>query len=138
MTPYSTTTASKDHGSYDHITTHDTVRDIVNHPAFKGFSQLILPKDNNAYYYDTPLSNVRALMPYHSHVDPDIVVAALNHMIDEVKDGKTIFYDFYTEQQKQEDPAKEEHRTLLLPGRTGSPVCHCVPWRRIFLRRLPA
>ncbi len=64
--------------------------------------------------------------------------AALNHMIDEVKDGKTIFYDFYTEQQKREDPSKEAHGTLLLPGRTGSTVCHCVPWRRIFLRRLPA
>jgi hypothetical protein len=26
-------------------------------------------------------------------VDPDIVVAAINHMIDEVNDGETIFYD---------------------------------------------
>ncbi len=74
MTPYSKTMALKEHGSYDHITTNDTVRDIVNHPAFKGFSQLILPGDDDTYYYDTPLNNVRSLMPYHSHVDPDIVV----------------------------------------------------------------
>ena len=103
MIPDSKTTTLKEHGSFDHLKTRDTVRDIVNHPAFKGFGQLILPEDNNAYHDDTLLSNVGSLMPYHSHVDPDIVVGALNHMIDEVKDGKTIFYDFYTEQQKRED-----------------------------------
>ena len=127
MTPYSKTMALKEHGSYDHITTNDTVRHIVNHPAFKGFSQLILPTDNNTYYYDTPLNNVRSLMPYHSHVDPDIVVAALNHMIDEVKDGKTIFYDFYTEQQKQEDPAKEHTGLFYFRGEPGAPFAIVCP-----------
>jgi hypothetical protein len=68
----------------------------VNHPAFVGFGKYILPRDDNTYYYDTPLNNVRLLLPYHSHVDPDIVVGAINHMIDEINDGKTIFYDFYT------------------------------------------
>ena len=103
------------------------MRDIVNHPAFKGFSQLILPRENDTYYYDTPLSNVRSLMPYHSHVDPDIVVAALNHMIDEVKDGKTIFYDLYTEQQKQEDPAKEHTGLFFFRGDPGAPFAIVCP-----------
>ena len=127
MTPYRKTMALKEQGSYDHITTNDTVRDIVNHPAFKGFSQFILPGDNNSYYYDTLLSNVRSLMPYHSHVNPDIIVAALNHMIDEVKDGKTIFYDLYTEQQKREDPFKELTGLFFFRGAPGAPFAIVCP-----------
>jgi hypothetical protein len=34
--------------------------------------------DDNTLYYDTPLTNVRSLLPYHSYVVPDIVVGALN------------------------------------------------------------
>jgi acetyl esterase/lipase len=127
MIPDSNTTALKEQGSLDHLTTHDTVRDIVNHPAFKGFSRLILPGENNTYLYDTLLSNVRSLMPYHSHVNPDIVVAALNHMIDEVKDGKTVFYDFYTDQQKREDPSKEHTGLFFFRGAPGTPFAIVCP-----------
>jgi acetyl esterase/lipase len=103
------------------------VRTIVNHPAFKGFNRLMLPGDNNTNHYDTPLSNVRSLMPYHSHVNPDIVVGALNHMIDEVKNGKTIFYDLYTEQQKREDPSKEHTGLFLFRGAPGAPFAIVCP-----------
>ena len=118
--------ALKEHGSYDHLTTNDSVRH-VDHPAFKGFSRLILPRDNNTYYYDTLLSNVRSLMPYHGHVDPDTVVGALNNMIDEVKDGRTIFYDFYTDQEKQEDPAKGHTGLFYYRGEPESPFAIVCP-----------
>jgi acetyl esterase/lipase len=127
MAPNSKTAALKEHGRFNHLTTNDTVRDIVNHPAFKGFSRLMLPWDNNTYHDDTPLSNVRSLMPYHSHVNPDIVVAALNHMIDEVKDGKTIFYDLYTGQQKRADPSKEHTGLFFFRGEPGAPFAIVSP-----------
>ncbi len=127
MAPNSTATALKEQGNFDHLTTHDTVRDIVNHPAFKGFSRLILPGENNTLHDDTRLSNVRSLMPYHSHVDPEIVVAALNHMIDEVKDGKTVFYDLYTEQQKQKDPSKKHTGLFFFHGIPGAPFAIVCP-----------
>ena len=127
MTPYRKTKVLTEHGSYDHITINDTILHVVNHPAFKGFSQLMLPGENVTYHYDTPLSNVRSLMSYHGHVDPDIVVAALNHMIDEVKDGKTIFYDFYTEQQKREDSGKEHTGLFFFRGEPGAPFAIVCP-----------
>ena len=80
---------------YNHLTTDHAIGDIVDHPAFDGFGALLLPRDHNSVYYDTQLRNVGSLMPYHSHVNPDIVVGALNHMIDEVNHGKTIYYDFW-------------------------------------------
>jgi acetyl esterase/lipase len=118
--PYKKIMALKRDGDYDHITPYDSIGRIVDHPAFKGFSRLILPRDNDADRYDTPLSNVRSLMPYHSHVDPAVVVGALNRMIDEVRDGKTIFYDFYTQQQKREDATKKHTGLFLSRGEPGA------------------
>jgi acetyl esterase/lipase len=112
---------------YNHLTTDNSIRDIVNHPAFEGFGELLLPRDNNSGYYDTQLRNVGSLMPYHSHVDPDIVVGAINHMIDEINDGKTIFYNFYVEQEKQEDPAKESTGIFFFRGKPGAPFAIVCP-----------
>jgi hypothetical protein len=33
-------------GSYAHVNENDSVLDIMNHPAFDGFGQFILPSDN--------------------------------------------------------------------------------------------
>jgi len=63
-------------GMYARITTNDSVQHIVIDPAFKGFGQYLLPWDNGANDYDTRLNNVGSLLPYHNHVDPNIVVAA--------------------------------------------------------------
>jgi hypothetical protein len=110
-----------------HLTTNDCVRDLVNHQAFKGFGELMLPWDDNASYYNTTLNQVGSLMPYHSQVNPDIVVGALNHIIDEVNAGKTIFYDFYTERQKQEDPAKNSIGLFFYRGKPGAPFAIVCP-----------
>jgi acetyl esterase/lipase len=113
--------------NYVHITTDNTVRDIVEHPAFKGFSYIMLPREGDTVYLDTPLSDVGSLMPYHSHVNPHIVVSALNFMIDEVKGGMTIFYDFYTEQQMLEDPAKENSGLFFFRGKPDAPFAIVCP-----------
>ncbi len=110
-----------------HLTTDDYVRDLVNHQAFKGFGELMLPGDDNTSYYNTPLNQVGSLMPYHSQVNPDIVVGALNHIIDEVNAGKTIFYDFYTERQKQEDPAKNSTGLFFYRGKPEAPFAIVCP-----------
>lgn len=114
-------------GIFAHITTNDSVHHIVNHSAFKGFGQYLLPWDNGTNYYNTPLNNVSSLLPYHNHVDPNIVVGAINHMIDEINDGKTIFYDFYTEQQKQENPTKESTGLFFFRGKPGAPFAIVCP-----------
>ena len=109
------------------LTIDNYVRDIVNHPAFKGFGELLLPLDNNSGYYDTRLSEIGSLMPYHSHVDPDIVIGSLNHMIDEVNAGKTIFYNFYTDEQKRQDPGKRYTGLFFFRGSPGAPFAIVCP-----------
>jgi acetyl esterase/lipase len=112
---------------YNHLTTSNFIGDIVNHPAFEGFGALLLPRDDNSGSYDTQLRNVGSLMPYHSHVKSDIVIDAINHMIDEVNDGKTILYDFYTEQEKQEDSTKESTGIFFFRGKPGAPFAIICP-----------
>jgi hypothetical protein len=100
-----------------HLSIGSRIGDILNNPAFAGFGSLILARDNRNYDESTLLSDIGSLLPYHSHVDPEVVVSALNHMIDDVNSGKTVFYDFYTEAQKRAEPTREHtpQSSLLRP-----------------------
>ena len=80
-----------------HLRVDDSVDDILKHPAFAGFGRLLLPWDDRRYDATMPLRNIGSLLPYHSHVDPVVVVSALNRMIDDASAGRTVFYDVYTD-----------------------------------------
>lgn len=125
---YSDDAIAKEGGEmFYHLTTSNSIRDVVGHPALRAFGNAMLPRDDNSYYYDTRLGNVGALLPYHSHVDPAIVVGAINHMIDQVNVGRTVFYDFYTEQEKREDPTKEPTGIFFFRGEPGAPFAIVCP-----------
>lgn len=123
----SSTISGKSSQEYQHLTANDYVRDLVNHPAFKGFGDLLLPRDNNAGSYGTRFQDVGRLMPYHSHVVPSDVLGAINHMIDEVKDGRTIFFSIYDDEQKQQDPAKENTGIFFFRGDPDAPFAVICP-----------
>lgn len=105
----------------DYLKPSNYIKDIANHAAFKGFGRLILPWDNSTRYDDIPLSNVGQTMPYHSHVDPATTLAPLNRMIDEINEGKTVFYDIYTDQQKRQNPEKALTGLFFVRGNTDAP-----------------
>ena len=110
-----------------HLSTGSRISDILNNPAFAGFGSLILPRDNRNYDESMLLSDIGSLLPYHSHVDPKVVVSALNHMIDDVNSGKTVFYDFYTEAQKRAEPTREHTGLFFFRGRPGAPFAMIAP-----------
>jgi acetyl esterase/lipase len=114
-------------GRYAYVNANDSVLHLMNHPAFEGFGRYLLPWDDGTSYYNTTLNDVSSLLPYHNHVDSNIVVGAINHMIDEINDGKPIFYDFYTEQQKQENPTKESTGLFFFRGNPGAPFAVVCP-----------
>jgi len=110
-----------------HLTTASLVRDIEKHPSFKGFGKLLLPYDNNAAYYNTPINNIGSLMPYHNAINPDEVVRAVNHLIDNAESGKTIFYSIYSEAQRKQDPNKENAGLFFYRGDPGAPFAIICP-----------
>jgi acetyl esterase/lipase len=115
-------TAADTHLSADH-----TIRDLLAHPAFAGFGRLLLPWDGRAYDDAMRLRNIGSLLPYHSHVDPTTVVSALNQMIDDVNDGKAVFYEFYTDEEKKKQPAKANTGLFFFRGPPGAPFAVISP-----------
>jgi acetyl esterase/lipase len=112
--------------SYAHVSTSNTVCDIIDHPAFEGFGKFILPLELG-YDEDMPLTRVGSLLPYHSNVKPGEVVNSINYMIDEVNDGQTIFYGYYTDAQKREYPDKESTGLFFFRGNPGAPFAVVCP-----------
>lgn len=109
------------------LTLDHRVEDIVNHAAFQGFGEMLLPLNNNSSYYTTSLKDVGSLMPYHGNVRPDIVLSSVNYMIEEVDRGKTIFYNFYSAQQKQRNPSLEQTGLFFFRGNPGAPFAIVCP-----------
>jgi hypothetical protein len=101
--------------------------DLLNHPAFVGFGRLILPWDGRSYDADMPLRGIGSLLPYHTDVDPVVVTSALNRMIDDASQGQRVFYDIYTDAQKQEDPTRQNTGLFFFRGRPGAPFAIISP-----------
>jgi acetyl esterase/lipase len=110
-----------------HLTADDTIRDLLAHPALAGFGRLLLPWDDRAHDDAMRLRNIGSLLPYHSHVDPATVVSALNHIIDDVNNGKAVFYEFYTDEEKKQQPAKSNTGLFFFRGIPGAPFAVISP-----------
>jgi len=110
-----------------HLTVRGRIRNVLDHPAFGGHGRLLLPWDGREYDADMPLTDIGSLLPYHSHVRPEIVVDALNRMIDDVNAGKAVSYDFYTEAQKRSDPTKRNTALFFCRGKAGAPFALIAP-----------
>jgi acetyl esterase/lipase len=110
-----------------HLETRSTIGDILHHPSFAGFSDLILPWDDRAYDENLQLAHIGSLLPYHSHVDPESVTNALNRMIDDASSGKTVFYRFYSEAQIEQQPGRKHTGLFFFRGSPGAPFAVICP-----------
>ena len=109
------------------LSANSSIRDILNHQAFSGFSRRMLPWDDRSYDENMPLAEIGSLLAYHSLVNPETVVGSLNSMTDEVGKGRTVFYDIYTEAQKRADPTKEHTGLFFFRGKPGAPFAVIAP-----------
>ena len=110
-----------------HLTVDDTVGDLLTRRAFAGFGRLLLPWDDRRTDTNMRLRDIGSLLPYHSHVDPAIVVSSLNRMIDDADAGLTIFHDFYTEAGKDAEPSRRNTGLFFFRGRPGAPFAVIAP-----------
>lgn len=101
--------------------------DLLKHPAFSGHARLLLPWDDRAYDENMQIKDISSLLPYHTNVDADVVAAALNRMIDDANDGKTVFYDFYTAEEKRAEPARAHTGLFFVRGKPGAPFAVVAP-----------
>lgn len=112
---------------FPHLCPEDHLGDLMNHPAFQGFSRLLLPWDGQDYDTALPLKNIGQLLPYHSHVVSAVVVAGLNRMVDDVGAGRAVFYNFYNDAQRQADPTLNHTGLFFFRGKPGAPFAIIAP-----------
>ena len=110
-----------------HLRVDDTVGDVLAHPAFAGFGRLLLPWDDRRYETTMRLTEIGSLLPYHTHVNPSVVVSALNRMIDEVAAGRTVFHEFYTAAEKEAEPSRRNTGLFFFRGNPGAPFAVIAP-----------
>jgi acetyl esterase/lipase len=113
--------------NFRQFTLDDRLRDLLGHPAFAGFARLMLPWDDYDYDVAMKLRDVGAMLPYHSNVRPAEFVAAINRMVADVRDGRSIFYDFYNAAQKQAQAAKANAGLFFMRGKPGAPFALIAP-----------
>jgi acetyl esterase/lipase len=109
------------------LTTDSTVGDVLAHAAFAGFGRLLFPWDDRSLDEAMKLGNVASLMPYHSHVEPRTIVAALNRMIAEAEADRPIVFDFRPAERKRLDPTLRNTALFFVRGRRGAPFALIAP-----------
>lgn len=112
--------------TYKHLTTANTVKDVMEHEAFVGFGQFILPAERR-YDDDMPLADVASLLPYHNYVTGERAVETINTMIDYVQDGNRLFYDIYSDEDKRADARKNNTGLFFFRGEPGKPFAIVCP-----------
>jgi acetyl esterase/lipase len=110
-----------------HLRVDDTIGDVLAHPAFAGFGRLLLPWDDRVYETTMRLREIASLLPYHTHVDPGVVLSSLNRMIDDAAAGRTVFYDFYTAAEKDAEPSRRNTGLFFFRGKPGAPFALIAP-----------
>lgn len=105
-----------DMDKFYHLTTGNTVADVVSHPAFKGFGQYILPLQWR-YDPEMKLMNIPSMLPYHNYVDAGRAVGYINEMIDMVKQGNRLYYDL----------GRKDAGLFFFPGKPGAPFAVICP-----------
>jgi acetyl esterase/lipase len=110
-----------------HLRVDDTVGDMLKHPTFAGFARLLLPWDDRRYDSSMRLREIGSLLPYHTHVNPAVVVSSLNRMIDDAAAGQTVFYDIYTAAEKGAEPSRRNTGLFFFRGKAGAPFAVIAP-----------
>jgi len=113
--------------AFGHLKASDSIEDLLAHPAFASFAAQLLPWDGRTYDGGMLLQDIGALLPYHSAVNPEDVVAGLNRMVDDVNQGQTVFYDIYTEAERDADPSKRNTGVFFYRGHPGEPFAVISP-----------
>ena len=104
------------------FTTATAIADVINDPAFGEYGRLLFPVDTG-YYSGRTLGDLR--LTWYSNIDPDKTVEIANYMKSHAEAGETIFYDIYTDAEKEADPAKADTGLFFFRGDPGAKFAIC-------------
>lgn len=101
-------------GHYTRATKIDTVR---NDAAFKGYGRLMFPVQES-YMSGSTLGALR--LTWYHNMNPDKTVEIANYFYNQVQNGQTIFYNIYSDNEKREEPDKNDTGFFFFKGKKNA------------------
>ena len=98
------------------------ISDVVADPTFADYGRLLFPADDG-YWSGTTLEDLR--LTWYNGIAPGKTVEIVNTLKSQAEDGQTIFYDIYTEVEKQVAPDKCDTGLFFFKGNDGAPFAIC-------------
>lgn len=98
------------------------IADVINDSAFGDYGRLLFPI-NDWYYSRDTLGELQ--LTWYNNIDPNKTVEIVNHLRQQVTSGNTIFYDIYTEEEKDADPNKKDTGLFFFKGTPGEKLAVC-------------
>ncbi|WP_235837526.1 alpha/beta hydrolase [Clostridium sp. Marseille-P3244] len=105
-------------GSAQEYTPDTRVVDVINDPVFGDHGRLIFPADRSIDG-NLELKDVGRILTWYNNVNPERTVGIANYLKDQASAGEQIFYDIYTDEEKAEDPDKEDTGLFFFRGDPG-------------------
>lgn len=106
----------------EQYTVNTKISDVINDPVFGDYGRLIFPV-NNSYYRGDTLGELE--LTWYNNIDPNKTVEIANYMRSHAENGDVIFYDIYTDKEKEADPAKEDTGLFFFKGNPGERFAVC-------------
>lgn len=103
-------------------TTQTPISQVIEDPVFGDYGRLIFPVDSG-YYSGSTLGDLR--LTWYSNIDPNKTVEIVNYLKQSVQSGRTVFYDIYTDEEKAQDPDKEDTGLFFFKGEPGERFAVC-------------
>lgn len=115
-------TNGSDMTDYNYFTRQSLISDVMNDPAFDDYGRLIFPVDEG-YWSGTTLEQLH--LTWYNYIDADKTVEIVNYMRGHAVNGDTIFYNIYSDAERNADPTKRNTGLFFFRGRHGAPFAVC-------------
>lgn len=116
------TSVQENQNDTEQYTVNTKISDVINNPVFGDYGRLIFPINNNYYSGDT-LGELE--LTWYNNIDPNKTVEITNYMRSHAENGDVIFYDIYTDEEKEADPAKKNTGLFFFKGNSGERFAVC-------------
>ena len=104
------------------FTVSTPIQEVIDDPIFGRYGRLLFPVDDWYMSGDT-LGELQ--LTWYNNIDPNETVEIANTLWQRANAGETVFYDIYTEEEKAEDPDKEDTGLFFFKGDPGANFAVC-------------
>ena len=113
-------------GSYVRIEANHSFNYIMEHPGLEGLGEEVLPLGNDLLRKLCGPWKLKIMIPFLGKHE-ETVVNGLNYAIEQAEAGNSEFISYYSDTDKQADPAKEDTGLLFYKTAEGAPFVVVAP-----------